>query len=583
MSGRRGGWTAEDAREWFAPSPRQVPRWAVVVAHVLALGVAVGADAARPYVCTAAVPGPCAPDASFSLAIPFLLGAVGLLWWAPYAAVACSLVFAGLDVAYDDLPAANVAFVLAAGVAVAYALRRHALATRQRGVWRRLLRQVGVDAPRTPPARRAHGPLDGMARLRVLGAVALLAVAAATPVLYGRALDAEKVHLDRAVRVPMTVTGWSDEGALLLRRAGAADVAVPDRVSVDDAYGEYDDGAEVVLLRDPRDAGWQRLASEPADDTWWLTVGVLAAVGGLLLALREVHGRAQRSRLEGWDGRGVPVRVVVDGLDIVGVVPLDADVVLGEFATGERLRLARADDADRLEARPGLLVGDAVDGGWVAVDVEGARLLPEGPLRTLWGGEHLRLEPDPDDEDGLADLDLRPPSPLGPTDRVALPWTSGPPALLRIIGLAGLVLVPAAFAVGVTWLDLGWHSVLALLPASGLYVGALEWAFGRVELDAGGVRLRDGLHVVGLPWSAVEEVGWADGVLALEWEDGGALVDTAPGEAERVAGTAETLRRTAVSAGPEVPAARRTAFLLGWECALGALVVAVLAIASAVG
>jgi hypothetical protein len=572
---RLSGWTAEDVAEWDAQRRPLLLRRAVLLAHLAAFAVAVVSDGLRPYVCTAAVPGPCAPEPDFSLALPFLLGAVALLWWAPYAATACSVAFAALDVVFDDLVWANVAFVVAAGIALAHARALHGVCAHQRAVWRRLQRQAGVPVSRPRVSRRAHGPLDSVARLRVLGVVVLVTAAVACVLLYDRAANAEQRHLLRAQRVEATVLGWDDDGGLRLRPAPAAESGLPDVVTVPDAVGEYDTGATVVVLADPQDSSWLRLASEPVDDTWWWTLAVIAVLGAALLGARELRGRTHRGHLAEHEGTGVPVRVVVDAFDAVGLVATDADTVFGEYATGERLRLA-TDPAEAPRMRVGVLVGDPVDGGWVAVDVDGERLLPEGPLARIVGGTPLEL----DDAGGWGEDDAFEGFSEATPDpgAVELPW-SLPTSPVRLVGgRIGLVAVPLGFVLAAAWLEPGWHGLFWLLGVGGLYWSTLEWAFGRLVATRRGIETCDGLWRQELPWSAVTTIRLDeehDAVLVGS-DHGDLVVEVPEGAGPGVAGAMAAARLDGHSSSDA--SARQVLHVPGLVCGLLALGVGLLGV-----
>jgi hypothetical protein len=565
---RLSGWTAEDVQEWDALRPPVILRRAVLLAHVAAFVAALVADGLRPYQCTPSAPGPCGPELSFSLALPFLVGAVALLWWAPYAATACSVVFAALDVAYDDLFWAKLAFVAAAAVAVAHARALHQLRTRQRQVWLRLQRQVGVPVSRAHASRRAHGPHDAVARLRVLAVALLIAAAGGCGLLFERAASAEAQHLAAAARVETTVLGRDDHGALRLRPQPVTDLGLPDVLSFDDAVGEYDPGTTVVVLVDARDRSWKRLASEPEDDTWWWTLAVLALMAAALVAAREVQGRTHRAHLAEFEGTGVRVRVVVDPLDTVGLVAVDTATVFGEYPTGERLRLV-TEPIPGPTVRTGVVIGDPVDGGWVAVDVDGERVLPEGPLSRIVGGSHIDLD---DAGDGTGDDMLWEGFSEAVPDAsgLDLPWSLPTSRLRLVTGRLGLVAVPLAFVLGSAWLEPGWHAIPWLFGAGGLYWSILEWAFGGLVATRRGIETCDGLWRHELPWSAVTTVRLDDehDVVLVGTDDADLVLEVPRGVAPEVAGAMAAARLDAPVAGASE---RQVLHVPGVACGLLAL------------
>lgn len=391
------GWSPDEAEAWARHVPARWARWAVVAAAVTATGVGVGGSPR----CTPENDA-CAADLGFSVSAVFLVASVALLWWRPVVAVACGLVFSVVDVLVDH-PWGRVAFAANGLVCVAYG--SYVLRCRREQVAAAAAAAAVTPVPHllvAPPAWAGHR--DGAGRIRLLAAAALVAVALLSFVLLGRAVAAERAHLDRAVRVEGTVRTVGEDGDLTLRLDRVVE-GVPVDVTLSPVE-TYAVGDVVPLLVDPADSHWLRLVAEPDDPTWWVTVALGALLVAGLLAHRELTGdRARRRLSRGPDGAvRLAVRVVIDPDDVAAILPagagFSADVVVAAFPVTERLHLETAEERRLTDPVPAVLYGDIRDGGWCAVVTPDGLVLPQGPVATVPGSPvYAADDPDFDDED----------------------------------------------------------------------------------------------------------------------------------------------------------------------------------------
>jgi hypothetical protein len=225
--------------------------------------------------CSAAEP--CGPELGFSLAAVALFATPVLLWWIPRLGCVAGIVFGSLDAALDDVVAARYfwgAHALACLVVLVLLVRD---ITRQR-----LIATTGFT-PGMPPVTRTLPEVVHLPRLGNRTRVACILVVACIGCLglYWQQATAEERHLARAQEVTGTVTAVTDDGyGLTLTAAGAGTRQV-------DAIEVHRVGTEVPMLVDPVDAGWARLVAEPADSSYWLTIGLSALLLGLILGWRD--------------------------------------------------------------------------------------------------------------------------------------------------------------------------------------------------------------------------------------------------------------------------------------------------------
>lgn len=278
-------------------------RRTLAIALILGWGAAfavalVGDDAA----CTPADPSICGPDLSFGWGAIALFATPFLIWFVPPAGYVAGVVFAVLDVAYDDVVQARWAFA-AHGLACLVALARWARSRRGAPGDEpdgRRVRDVARDASSSPEApgeddvRLARAAVRvGASRLPFAAAVALVLLGAGLAVTYVVIQRGEDRHLTRSRPAEATVTAVSDVDLTIDLRVEGRDVP---GIDVFDT-GQYPVDAVVPVLVDPTDPEWVRLVAEPADHTYWITGAGLAVVLALTLAAGQVRSRRRTSDL----------------------------------------------------------------------------------------------------------------------------------------------------------------------------------------------------------------------------------------------------------------------------------------------
>jgi hypothetical protein len=529
------------AERWLRASvPGWVPR-ALVAGWVAALAAAVIGDTTPP--CSPTDPSICGPDQTFAWAVVVLFATPVLLWWQPLAGCMAGVAFAVLDLAFDDVRTANIAFGVHGLLCVATA----GWIVRARRQQREIVGRLGLPRTRLPAVAFAEwwGP-------RLLAGAALVCAGAALLGLYFHLVAGEQRHLDRAVQSHARVLAVSEEDSTITvgppsggrHRLGVMDATI------------YPRGSTVALLVDPADPHWARLVAEPLDATGWQSAGLgcLALAG--LLSWRELAARRARGRLLVGEHPVLEVGVQPDRTGNALVLP--ADVVAGGAAGRPLAVLAvhwsSADpdgdapaDADCLDEAPdaeevaafgrawrgegsgdafggeegsppslaepelAALVGELVEGGWAAIVTDDALLLPQAPLRAerrpLGAGWRrlaglLRLERDGDEE--VEDLLRLPGQPVTDSRRVdtpPLPHILLPPPRQRLTGLLmllGLVAAPIGLAAG---LAQGWyeHVVLIGFGASFTYGGLVRLG-RRVTLTRPGFTIGTGVRNIHVPW-----------------------------------------------------------------------------------
>lgn len=508
------GWSPDEAEAWARHVPARWARWAVVAAAVTATGVGVGGSPR----CTPENDA-CAADLGFSVSAVFLVASVALLWWRPVVAVACGLVFSVVDVLVDH-PWGRVAFAANGLVCVAYG--SYVLRCRREQVAAAAAAAV-TPIPHllvAPPAWAGHR--DGAGRIRLLAAAALVAVALLSFVLLGRAVAAERAHLDRAVRVEGTVRTVGEDGDLTLRLDRVVE-GVPVDVTLSPVE-TYAVGDVVPLLVDPADSHWLRLVAEPDDPTWWVTVALGALLVAGLLAHRELTGdRARRRLSRGPDGAvRLAVRVVIDPDDVAAILPagagFSADVVVAAFPVTERLHLETAEERRLTDPVPAVLYGDIRDGGWCAVVTPDGLVLPQGPVATVPGSPvYAADDPDFDDED---------PGTWGsePTETVIparLPHLEEASVRKRVLG--AVLVVAAAIGAGYVLVTDPSLPTLGLVAGAGALVHqGLSMVLDRIIVAQDAITWRSAWSTERVPLGALEGVR-VDGPVVIAYWPGGAV------------------------------------------------------------
>lgn len=489
------GWTLDLARGWVAPTRDPWRRRGLAAASVAAFALSVLGDTDTR--CTADDPSICGPDLTFSLTVVLAVATVALLWWRPVVAAACAVGFAVMDLTYDDVWTANVAWPVVAALHVLHVVALQRDGARQRAIAARALVPVPVAHPPATSARSAARPI-GPAHL---AALVLAVVALATLGVLLREQASNQAHLARSRVVHATVDEVSDDDTVTVR-LDRGPSAAPGLVELE-PLDPYEVGDDVLVRVDPVDPGWTHLAAEPPDPTWWASVSAGAALLSLLLVERLLTARMRRGAfLAHPPTRGVPVRCVVDEADVALVSCTDAGVVFADLDVVPHGRHA-GDDERAEELAPAHLVGDVRHGGWCAVVTARGVELPEGPLRALW--ELPRVE-DIAADDGRDPREWADPVPVDAVP-ARLPVRLAPSVLER--GLwAGVALLAVAFA--------GW----LLDPVDGDWLGGLfvvlfgvesaHWALSRatrsVTVDHAGLTLGSALRRVRIPISQVREV-----------------------------------------------------------------------------
>ena len=499
------GWTLDLARQWVAPVRVRWRRWALAGASGAAFLVSVLGEADTR--CSADDPAVCGPDLVFSVAFVLAIGTVVLLWWRPYVAAGCALAFAAVDLAYDDVWTANVAwpFVAVLHVAHVVALRRDA--AQQRALAARAMTPLPSRATSVPPRGSGAGPVGPFP----VGAVLLAVVAFGCLGMLLRAQASDRAHVARSEVVHGTVAEVSDDGAVIGIRLDHGPLATPQLVELE-PLDAYDVGDDVLVRVDPTDPGWSHLVAEPPDRTWWASLAFGAALLALLLAERLVTARVRRGALLAHPPtHGVPVRCVVDDADVALLSCVDRDVVFADLdvvVSEERAGPPPWED-DRLGdgLEPAHLVGDVRHGGWCAVVTAAGTTLPEGPLQAIGELPGIQdLEDDLDDEPAADPREWTEPVPANVVP-APLPVRLAPGALERLLWM-GAALAATAFALWLLDPEVGgWFRSLFVVLFG---VEAAYWGVSRamesVTVDRAAVTVTSALRRVLMPIAEIEEV-----------------------------------------------------------------------------
>ena len=369
--------------QWTAAA---VPWWVLRLVLVAGWAAAcIAAVVADPLSCSALDPTVCGPDVTFAVAIPVLFATPILLWWLPLAGCGAGMLFAVLDLVYDNLVAAKVGFglhgLLCLGVAVWLVVARR----RQGAVVAEVAGTVRLDAALAERLRDSFPGWGG----RTLIAVVLILAGAGGLAWYGHRAGQVAAHESAAVRTEAVVRSADDAEGVVV-------VEVPRPVRLD-VVGSYEAGQVVPVLVD---GSWVRLVAEPEDVTLWLSAG-LGALGlaGLLL-VREQRMRSARRRLlsgplpavelpAGPDDEG---RAVLHGG--LAVVPVEASPIrlARPHLTGEEVTWSHGWSPED-EPQTVTVAGDLREGGWVLLITDAVVLLPEAPLRTSATAGHRARRP----------------------------------------------------------------------------------------------------------------------------------------------------------------------------------------------
>lgn len=552
--------TDEMAARWRAALvPWWVPRILLVAGWVVAVVAAAAGDAAA---CTAADPGVCGADVSFAWAAVPLFATPVLLWWLPLGGCAAGTLFAVLDVMYDDVPSARVAFGVHGLLCVAVggwlvASRRRQLA---------IVAETAVPVRLDPVlAERVRSAWSGWGE-RTVAAGALVVAGIAGVGWYGHRADTVAAHVSAAVRVDATVRAVDAEHAVITVEGPQG--LGPTRLDVLEP-ADYDAGQVVPVLVDRTgDEPWVRLVAEPEDPTGWLTAGLGAfALAGVLL-VREQRMRSARRRVlrgpvsavevttEPDDNghaalqAGAGARRVLLGVVPVTAVPVHATASLMDddnhdddddghwtpdevdaFGRGWRGETDGATaDVPALRGGPretATAIGDLRDGGRLMLVTDTAVLLPEAPLRVPrrlpWQAPAQPPVPEP-----LPGQPLAGSGPF-PADDSPGHHAESPlpdlPVLLRprrrdravgVLSVSGFVAGPAAVLAGVP--DGWWQTVVVLWLGGTVGVEGLGRLSRRVRLTHSAIVVHGMLHVHHVPWARLHGVRRDGDRLFLAWD-----------------------------------------------------------------
>lgn len=504
---RIGRWT-DSAVPWW------VPRLVLLVGWVVAVGVAVANDTTS---CQALDPGVCGPDVTFAVALVVLLATPFLLCWLPLAGCVAGMSFAVLDLIYDDVRAANVAFGVHGLLCLAVVAWMVAARRRQASIVAEVAGTVRLDAEL---AERLRDGVPGWGG-RTLAAVVLVIAGTGGIAWYDHRADQVAKHESAAVRRDAVIRSVDNDADVLVVEAPQ-----PTRV---DFVGSYEAGQVVPVLVD---GSWVRLVAEPEDVTPWLSaaLGALGLAG--LLLVREQRMRSARRRLLSGPLPAVELtcepddqgRAVLHGGMALVPVLASPTRLARPYLTGEEVdwdqgwTSEEAEDfgrswrsgsgSDRDEPQTVTVAGDLRDGGWVLLITDSAVLLPETPLRTP------RIRP--------AAAHALPGEPLAPTDLgdlPALPVVLRPRPRDRALGALSLLGSAAGPAVVLAGLPDGWWQTIVVLCVGGelAFVG---WGRlnGRVELARRGLVVHDRMRVHDVPWHRLHGLRRDGKQLWLAWD-----------------------------------------------------------------
>ncbi|MFF0265013.1 hypothetical protein [Kribbella sp. NPDC004536] len=551
-------WARTVVPSWFY-------RWLMPVVWLGAIVTSVAGDVAP---CSVDDPTVCGPDRTFSLAVTACFASLVLLWWRPIVAAIAGLLFMVLDVTYDDVAGARIAWTVYGVLCAALLLWTYTSRRRQQAVTATVPRQA-VNVPAAKPI--------GVTGRQLVVAVLVVVGAAALGLLHWQN-QREDVHVRRAVEQTAVANGVNDDGDLVLR--------LPDgRTHHLSVLDDYDTGAQIPVLVDPADPDWLRLRAEPADYTYWYTVTAGAWALAVLLVLRDVRLRMARPRTS-WIAQGLPVRIEPDASSAFAIRSVDNAVLLGFLDTelddeDSDVRLLDAftaldeeesdapaklkqewEDTLRRYRGEALLVGDLVEGGWPTL-VHGDQVLRplspfRAPRRLPWRAESA--EGLPTDVERTVKPSLEP-----ARDVPTLPWevpVEPRPWWLRPALVAVLIAGPVAVGALATWGE--WFAAIV-----GTAIGAqlVHWlgapVFYRVTASATDLWIRSSLLERRLPWRSVESVEVEEAGVSLEaGEDYHVVGGVTENERAKVAAVFETLRLRARTGLPDQPVVRRPSPLL---------------------
>jgi hypothetical protein len=553
--------------------------------------------------CTPADPSVCGPDPAFTWALVALVATPVLLWWRPALGCLAGVVYTVLDLAFDPIPEARLAFGLH-GLACLVVLAL-LLGDRRRG---RIGPGLLPTAARPPAPPLDEVRLPSRFGLRT-GAGAVLTLCALPLFAYYLSQEAdEHRHLQRARVVTATVLRPVDDGyAVELRLPGGREVRV-------DTIESYPRGRSMPVRVDPADPTWVRLVSEPADDTGWASAGLGALLLAGLLLERDLAAHRARRRLRSqtratavavsWDGGAL--RVFPPGAEppdepvaVFSVVGPQAppgqdegedeadqdwrDVSAEAFGQAWRRDEAPTGGTGPLVREPAVAVGHLHHGGWAAVVAGPLTFWPRTPLAPSRDGVVRRFrsltgsgDREPDltwDDDGLPGRTV----PAAPTIPADLPWLLT--GSRRTRALAALSLVAGGLGGPTAGHLFGFSRIGIGLVTAATFVVLRGWTdlTHRVRIAHPGVRIVATLQQYDVPWEHVLGARVDDEAVWIAWAPDEVIdVGPFPGPPpERVAAVIDALRDRALAVGVAGRApGRRTRFetlalMAGYAALLG--------------
>ena len=538
--------------------PWWVARLVLVAGWIVAVFVAIARDMPT---CTPQDPSVCGPDVRFAWAAVALLATPVLLWWLPLAGCAAGVLFAVLDLRYDDVPAARVAFgvhgllcLTAAGWLILARRRQVAVVAEVAGV----VRLNAALAERLQDGLSGWGPRTLVAVLSIFAGIGCVG-------WYDHQADKAAKHMSAAVRVNALVLAADSDHSVI-------EVAVPPsaastRIDVLEP-APYHAGQLVPVLVDRAGTEpWVRLVAEPDDVTGWLAAGLGAfALAGVLL-VREQRMRSARRRLLGGplpavelttepDDEGRATLQAGTGADrlLLGVVPVVTTPTeltaiktveyderwtpgpTGDFAQDWRSASTSGPDGPRAVT----VAGDLRHGGWVLLITDDVVMVPEAPVRTPqrlpWQSAPRPAvpEPLPGQPTATRDSDAAP----GPDILPQLPVVLRPRLRERALGalsLLGCAAGPGVVLAGLT--DSWWDTIVLLCGAGMLCHDGWGRLSARATLTRGAAVVRDRLRVHHVPWQCLHGVRHDETRLWLAW-DPDVVVKVSPFTSTRVSGAA---------------------------------------------
>ncbi|WP_203805471.1 hypothetical protein [Paractinoplanes tereljensis] len=518
-----------------AAVPWWVPRLVLFLGWVAAGAVALATDNAT---------GGYGPDLTFAVAVVVWLATPVLLWWLPLAGCAAGVIFAVLDVLYDDVPAASVAFGIHGLLCLATMAWLVSARRRQAAVVAEVAGTVRLDEALAGRLRESL-PAWG---LRTVAAVLLAMAGIGGIAWYDHRAAQVAQHESAATRTEGVIrSADNSEGVVVV------EVPQPVRVGVLDSYQV---GQVVPVLVD---GDWVRLVAEPEDVTGWLSAGLGSLVLAGLLLFREQRMRSARRRLLSGPLPAVELtadpdehgRAVLHGG--LAVLPVEAAPIrfTRPQLTGEDVDWTDGWPAEQAEdfgedwrgdGQPDepatvTVAGDLRDGGWVLLITDSAVLLPEAPLRTPMGRPAA-----PDTLPG------KPLPPTDPGDLPDLPLVLRPRRRDRVLGalsLLGFAAGPALVLAGVP--DGWWETIIVLWLGGVLTYQGWGRLTSRVRLTRGGIEVYDRTRVHQVPWQRLHGVRCDDKGLWLAWDPD--ITARVSGVAERWGAVMLRLRDLSLAAG----------------------------------